>query len=446
MRSRRWLIVLAGAAVLMLLLGVVAGTYMSFIGRLRAQHPQPKQSQGSKGTPSPSSSAHNPGAQCPPVRLNEKDLGELAWTSGGQLTVMDLNDCKQTVVVTTGASAPVRFSPDGDWIGFGQAQVVAATGGAATTPLGTQVGFWRWSPSSDAIAGVTKSGGVVIGMPGKTPRTLLRSGSGVSHLAFSPDGKTLAIDRAGKGIQVLDIKTGKAKTALPVASSSAVPQVEGWSPDGNWIIYWRGPVRPNGSALDAIPVSGGPWVNLYEPVLPNADLISSCGSGIAMTVGSGVQLDSGKQIVLTNPPSWSYRHLSTDYSRSWFWPSCSPDGRWVATTDSLNFSGTAAATAPRALWLFAADGSSRTLAVPGTSGAVEYPRWSANGSVILAVLRSGQKGWSAKGRLLLVRMNPKDGRVTKVVGPFGDLGAAPGPGGDERWWAISDWYQPSAPP
>jgi hypothetical protein len=126
--------------------------------------------------------------------------------------------------------------------------------------------------------------------------------------------------------------------------------------------------------------------------------------------------------------------------RSWFWPACSPDGRWVAATDSYNQKESANHTIPRALWLLASDGSSRRLLVPGTNGAVEFPRWSSDGTVILVVLRTGSR-WSSPGSLLLVRVDPTSGRLVKLVGPIVDLGSAPGPGGHQQWSAISDWYR-----
>jgi hypothetical protein len=96
---------------------------------------------------------------------------------------------------------------------------------------------------------------------------------------------------------------------------------------------------------------------------------------------------------------------------------------------------------PLRLWLLTADGSSRRLLVPGTNGALEFPRWSSDGSVILVILRFGSR-WSSPESLLLVRVDPSSGRLVKLVGPIGDLESAPGPGGHQQWSAISDWYRP----
>jgi hypothetical protein len=80
------------------------------------------------------------------------------------------------------------------------------------------------------------------------------------------------------------------------------------------------------------------------------------------------------------------------------------------------FSEFALRTIPRALWLLATDGSSRRLLVPGTAGAVEFPRWSSDGTMIMVILQSGHQ-WSSPGSLLLVRGNPRSGKMVKRVDP-----------------------------
>jgi hypothetical protein len=409
--------------------------FLALITHLRAERPV-------RSPPPVAASASPRKPTCPTARLPDLErLGELAWVEDSSLTVIDLGTCRRSTLVEAGVTPPVRFGPDGTWLAFGDGRLVPEAGGTVHQPFGAPVASWEWSPTDEVLAGVTEAGGVLIAGPGREPESLLPDSSGVGHLAFSPDGSQLAIDRAGRGIQVLDVATGKAKTVLPQPDPARVPEVAGWSPDGSWVLYWRGPVRKRGGPLDAVPSSGGPWVNVFDPVLPYSDFIAPCGSRIALSVGSGQSVTEGKQIVLTGPPDWAFEDLTDDFSRSWFWPACSPDGRWLAATDSFSQPESANHTTPRGLWLLATDGSSRKLLVPGTNGAVEFPRWSSDGSVILVVLRSGNR-WSSPGRVLLVRMNPGSRRPARTIGPITDLGSAPGPGGHEQWAAISDWYRP----
>lgn len=264
-------------------------------------------------------------------------LGRVAWVQGGALRVVDLATCRQAALVGSEAGPPVRFSPDGRWVAFGDGRVVPAAGGAVRGPLGSPAQDWAWSPTADELlAGVSSKGGVAIAPPGGPARALLPDGSAARDLAFAPNGRRLAIARSGAGIQVLDVATGRAHTVLPEPDPRRVPEVAGWSPDGGWVLYWRGPVGDGGGPLDAVPASGGGWVNLWGHVLPYPDLLSPCGHAVAITAGTGTALSVGKQIFLSNPPAWRFGDLSNDPSRSWFWPACSPDGRWMAAVDTLS--------------------------------------------------------------------------------------------------------------
>jgi Anaphase-promoting complex subunit 4 WD40 domain/WD40-like Beta Propeller Repeat len=415
-------------------LGLVAASYFMLIPLVRPS---------TSSTASPSASGtHSPRKPaCPTQVLHDASgLGVVASIADGELTLIDLGSCKQSVLVASGAAPPVRFSPDGQWLAFGKGSVVPVAGGQVQKPLGSPISKWEWSPSEDLLAGVTAHGAVRTAQPGGQAADVLPEGSGVHQLAFSPDGHRIAVDRVGIGVQVVDLATGKTRTVFSEPDPAKAPEVAGWSPDGRWVLYWRGPVRKEGGPLDAAPLSGGPWVNVFDPVLPYRDFLSTCGKSIAVTGGSGKDVTVGKQIVLNGPPAWRFRNLTSDFTRSWMWPACSPNGRWLAATDSFNQSESANRTIPRALWLLASDGSSRRFLVPGTSGAIEFPRWSSDGTVIMVILRSGHK-WSSPGSLLLVKVNPKSGKLVKRAGPFGDLGSAPGPGGHQEWSEVTAWYQ-----
>jgi hypothetical protein len=96
---------------------------------------------------------------CPTARLPDAArLGEVAWIQAGSLEVIDLGTSRQTTLVGTGAGPPVRFSPDGRWLAFGDGEVVPSAGGAVQQPFGSPVKTWEWSPTADVLAGVTKTG------------------------------------------------------------------------------------------------------------------------------------------------------------------------------------------------------------------------------------------------------------------------------------------------
>jgi WD40-like Beta Propeller Repeat len=435
-RRRGLTLVLVSTAGLFVAVGLAIAVYLALVVQGRSLGPS---------NPEPVTAGASPsGGGCRTARLSANaGLGEVAWVEAGSLNIVDLDTCSDDVLLASGGAAPVRFSADGRWVAFGDGLVLPAAGGPVRRPFGSPVGDWEWSSTDDVLAGVTDRGALLVTRPYGEPDTLMPAGSGVGNPSFSPDGHRLAFDRSGTGIQVMEVSGGRARTILPVPDPSSVPEVAGWSPDGRWVLYWRGPVNPDGGPLDAVPAAGGPWANVFDPVLPYRDFIASCGGRIAVSIGSGQAVSVGKQIVLTGPPGWDYRNLTSDFARSWFWPACSPDGRWLAATDTLSQDESANRTTPRGLWLLATDGSSRRLLVPGTEGAPELPRWSSDGSVILAVLRTRAR-LSSPGNLLLVRLTPRSGRASKIVRTTIDVGSAPGPGGHQGWADTIDWHRPSA--
>src|SRR5439155_20303344 len=96
-----------------------------------------------------------------------------------------------------GAAAPVRFSADGRWLAFGPGNLVPVGGGAVSKVPGGATA-WEWAPAGARLAVVTSHGGVALADPGEATRVLLPDGSGAGHLAWSPDGSLLAVDRANR--------------------------------------------------------------------------------------------------------------------------------------------------------------------------------------------------------------------------------------------------------
>jgi hypothetical protein len=420
-----------------LLVAIVGGGAASYVALVRPLFRSSPASRPSAPSNIPSTSF------CPTVRLpHAARLGVVVWIDAGALMVFDLGTCRQAVPVTSGVEPPVRFSPDGHWLGFGDGRVVPVAGGTVEQPFGQPVQAWAWSPAANLLAGVTAKEGVLITQPGGRPEMLLPDDSGVRHLAFSPDGRRLAVDRVATGIQVLDVTTAEALTIFRQPDPARVPEVAGWSPDGQWILYWRGPIGQAASPLDAAPARGGAWVNVFDPMLRYRDFLSPCGNRIAATAGGDQEVSVGKQILLSGAPAWRFHNLTHDYTRSWIWPACSPDGRWVAAVAMPNHHESPDSAGPRALWLLAADGSSRRRLIPGGDVAPEFPRWSRDAQVMLVVFRAGGT-WSSRGSLVLVQVDPKSAAKVRIVGAMIDLDPAPGPGGHQEWSAISDWYQPA---
>src|SRR3954451_20228391 len=72
----------------------------------------------------PKKNAPAPLPACP----HDATLGRVAYARDGALHLVEFKGCSDRVIVPSGVSAPVKFSPDGKYIAF-TGGVVAATGG-----------------------------------------------------------------------------------------------------------------------------------------------------------------------------------------------------------------------------------------------------------------------------------------------------------------------------
>jgi hypothetical protein len=394
------------------------------------------------GAPKPSLSTLDPLPGClTPGFPDFQSLGVVAWVEGTDLHVVDLATCRQHALVEGDVAPPVRFSADGKWIAYGAGSYVPATGGKPVDVAGGAAS-WAWSPREDRLAVVTPGGGVSVVEPGgdgEQPRPVLPDGTGASHAMWSPDGAMLAVDSPGR-VQVVDASSGRARTVFTTSGPS--PTVAGWSPDSAWVLFWGKPIGTKpGSALDAVPAAGGDWRNVWDDMLPFPDFVAPCGDGVAIVGGGKRLVSQGKQILLTTPPRWRFHNVTNDYLRSWVWPSCSPDGKWVAVTAAANHVEPSFPSGVRPLWLVATDGSKRQRVDPPDLGALEAPRWSADGRTVLVVQRA-ENDWAAPGSPVLVQVNPRTGREVQRAALDVDLGPAPGPGGHQRWSETTDWFRP----
>jgi hypothetical protein len=380
---------------------------------------------------------------CPSTRLASggAHLGSVAWVDGGILRLLDLDTCEQRTLVAIGAAPPVRFSGDGQWVGYGDGEIVPADGGQIQSPIG-RVDAWHWSPTDVVVAGVTPGGGVVVGGPDQEQRTLLDDGSKVGDIAFSPDGTSLGVDIGGDRVAVVDATDGAMTTIYRVSpGTKAPPEVTGWTPDGRWVLFFSRFAGRTAVPLNTAPAAGGDWVNVFDPVLPYDDFVSWCGRHVALSGGGEETPSEGNQILVSGPPGWRYENVSDDFSRSWIWPACSPDGSWIAATATPSHTESPPGRGIRALWVLSSDGRHRARITGAGNDAYEVPRWSADGRFLLVVRRGLEP--SSPGVLLLYRFDPKTGKTKRASGPVARIGSSPGADGHTDWSSTSDWYRPS---
>ncbi len=151
----------------------------------------------------------------------------------------------------------LALSPDGKKVAFiarGEVFAASATDGGDAVRVTNTPGIESrvtWTPDSRKLAYVSErngSGQIFLYDFGTGAETqLTNGGDGDSTPRFSPDGKLLAFERAGRELRVLELESKKERVVA--TGSLGRPPLDSdrsfvWSPDGKWIAY-----MPVGSKL-----------------------------------------------------------------------------------------------------------------------------------------------------------------------------------------------------
>jgi Tol biopolymer transport system component len=369
---------------------------------------------------------------CASARLPGR-LGAIAWIDGAKLVVRNLDTCTMTRLVSRGAAGPVRFSPDGRWIAYGSGTVVDATSGAEAHALG-KAASWSWAPHGHTLIGVANDGRVLVGEPGATPSLVLVHGA--TGAAIDPGGGRVAVAVKNR-IEVIGIAGGPRKVIFSGPSKTRT-KIAGWSPDGKWVVFWNLDPGQTSGSLDVAPVSGAGYHNIFNPAPAYDDFLTWCGDTLVASGGGADLVSEGQQLLVSHAPLWQTHDLSRDFRSSWIWPSCSPNGKWIAVTVTPNHTEFPPGQGERRVELISIDGKKRVKFALG-AGVFELPRWSADGRTLLVIQR--HRDPKLGGAFELVVVNPKTGKVVKAVTNVADLPAIKTPRGHTEWRSITDWYR-----
>ncbi|MFN2543825.1 MAG: WD40 repeat domain-containing protein [Actinomycetota bacterium] len=382
------------------------------------------------GSPPSIGKPHRP--RCPSARL-PGHLGRLAWVDAGKLQLLDLDTCRRTTLVRRGASRPVRFGPDGKWIAFGSRSVVSVTGRPLIGLAGRS--DWEWSPVEKELARARVDGQLILtDLDGRDQ--LLTDGAS-SPIAFSPDGQMVAFSRSNR-LLAYSLRTARS-TTLFVGPPKDLVDIAGWTPDGDWVLFWGHLPGHHAAPLNAAPIGGGGYHNVFDPVMPYRDFLSWCGGTMVFSGGGASSVSEGQQLLTSAPPDWHPHNLSADFRSSWFWPACSPDGRWIAATVTPNSRELPPGEGRRSVWVVSIDGTRRKRLAGGPGDAYEYPVWSSGGRLVMVVHRDRDP--KSPGELQIVRIDPKTGTVLGTTGPIAELPHSYGRRGHLIWSSTFDWFQ-----
>jgi len=341
-------------------------------------------------------------------------LGIVAYVRDGALHLIDLNRCRERVLIARGAQAPVGFSADGRWLAVGsRPTILRVDGSTAPAPAFAEpAAQWAWSPRGATLAASGRDRGLRIRAAGGSARVLAPAGFGVESFAWAPSGQRLEVERhlyRGRGGSAAP-RDVQQLLAVPLAGGSArllyraprgqiaPPVAAGWSPDSRWAFFWPDAQSSASLAADGMPLRvvsarGGQARTVVGSMLLIKDWIAFCGLRAVIVSGAGRFTLSGKRLVVAGAPSWRPRPLTSAKRLSWVSPACAPDGRRLAVAAGRSQpSFRRLDLQHRSLWLVSLPaGTPRRLTTPPRQATTsdELPRWSADGRYIL-FLRQGR--------------------------------------------------------
>ncbi|HEY2073495.1 MAG TPA: hypothetical protein VGG88_07975 [Gaiellaceae bacterium] len=240
-------------------------------------------------------------------------------------------------------------------------------------------------------------------------------------VVFVRSGKTgtESIEYRGRIVLTVHESFARAPAGMP---GPIVP--EGVSPDGKWILY---AIDPQGSAslmadgltLKAIRATGGRSFTVASG-LAYTDYRAWCGGRLVITAGGDREATIHKQLVVTGPPDWKARPLTTLHGRAWGSIACTPDGRSVIVQSQpaeelKNFFATR-----WALWRVTLEGKATQLTRPPTHHADESPHFGPDGTLYFV------RSIKGNGQLFALRSGV-------VTGPLLSLGHSLGYYGANAW-------------
>ncbi|MGQ9677490.1 MAG: zf-HC2 domain-containing protein, partial [Chloroflexota bacterium] len=345
-----------------------------------------------------------PGPPTPHSVPGDASLGRIAFTREGDIWVKELPEGEARRITQDGANDTPLWSPSGEWLAFRkgkQAWVARASGADAHQVQGDDVGQYSWSPTSDRLAYVTTEGLFVVDADGSDRRELAKSTGG---FAWSPDGQWLAFEKAeqvgqqpptAQGLWRMRVDGTEAQPVYlnpdPVESQS---RLAGWSPDGQYLLYWSGMLQSSSMAADGlplmrVPVSGGTPVEIAGAMLVYSDYLdwSPDGRRLAFVDGGGRMSWDNKRIAVAD--TTGEQRVLSEQGRADLFPAWSPDGSLIAYTSGPAAPGVGGgdpakqAMAQRHIWVIAPDGSGKRELTDDPAYRDERPRWSKDGAFIL---------------------------------------------------------------
>jgi len=405
-------------------------------------------------------------------------LGKAAFQRDGNLWVQDLPDGTPRQVTTSGNALYPAWSATGRWLTYVEGRTTRLVDiNQPETAQSLPAGLFepRWSPVADELAFTRQYGGVFLVNAGEAKERQIvppipvsqrkpnhnAYNGGITDILWSPDGRQLAYVQISIGTPTkanefgriadlyrIDADGTNKRLLLRIPDGSYYPLLEGWTPDGKYILFLKdleygASIVADGVPLCAVPANGG-TVRQYTTNTPP-------------TGGLAVSPDGRRLVVLQRPgrESWKNARLFvspldrvslrplTDTSLAPLFPAWSPRGNLLAYTagpaaGNVEPPDIGPAVAKRTILLADPATGARQGDTRADNNRDEYPLWTADGRHLLfaRITPEAQAGlWTMNledgtQRQVVERLSPDEADDTGWLGFYGTVG----------WRAILDFW------
>ncbi|HEV3473531.1 MAG TPA: hypothetical protein VG408_10085 [Actinomycetota bacterium] len=222
------------------------------------------------------------------------DGGLIAALNGRRVTIVTSSgESRATITdVAPVVRPPLAWSPSGRYIAVGpqglfwtaEGEVVLfANGEFSHGMVQGSTGPWAWSPISDCGVAIEDDFEGALQVNHIDPHlaaNIRLVNKGVESFAYSPDGRTLGLVIAERGIRSLwfaDLDASRLHEVKRFDSGICCVNLGGWTPDGSALLYWAGPgasVMADGWPLRSIDRTGE--VARWGRTLTRPDILVGC--------------------------------------------------------------------------------------------------------------------------------------------------------------------------
>jgi Tol biopolymer transport system component len=375
----------------------------------------------------------------------------LVYISGGDVWLADLDNDEHTRLTHDGYNIRPRLSPDLKWAAYlkgGFLHLLNIRSGNEVMLSETGISDYAWSAGEVQLAYLSSDGLAIWDAGTQVSREIPVDLKPLSHLAWDPAGKLLAVDnREGtpRSIRIISSDGSADRLLYSAPDLLNVPRLAGWSADGQRVMFWLGSraeaVAQDGLSLCWVPLEGGQPTCPGGVSLLRADNLSWSPDGQLALISGGMRetwVGKGLHIVDLETPSST--HLILPQDQAPLHPDWSPDGKRIVYSAGpaipLNkaYESRDLALQDRQIWMIEIESGRRQQLTGNKSFRDEHPLWSSDGSRILFVRLNEQSA-------SLWLMNADGSDLHQIVT---ELTPRPDPSGEygfiawDEWW---DWSQ-----